>query len=104
MAEHIARYWVDWLMGLFAIALGCLWKWARGKFRTLEAMKAADLALLHDRIYQACKYHISVGYIDVESLKNIECLYKAYHNLGGNGTGTQLYDRVMALPLEERED
>ena len=37
----------------------------------------------------------------MEALKNIEYLYNAYHALGGNGTGTELYQRVQKLPLEE---
>lgn len=28
-------------------------------------------------------------------------LYKSYHALGGNGTGTELYTRAKALPIRE---
>ena len=34
-----------------------------------------------------------------EGLKNLEYLYKSYHALGGNGTGTELYNRAKALPI-----
>ena len=72
-----------------------------GKVQTLDAMKEANLALLHDRLYQGCKHYIAQGHIDVDSLKNIEYLYRAYHALGGNGTGTELYTRVQKLPIKE---
>ena len=46
-------------MGIVAGGLGALWKWVRGKFKTLDAMKEANLALLHDRLYQGCKHYIA---------------------------------------------
>ena len=73
----------------------------RDRFKTLDAMEEASKALLHDRLYQACRHYIQQGTVDVEALKNIEYLYNAYHALGGNGTGTELYQRVQKLPLEE---
>ena len=101
MWDHIQKYWLTYAMGIVAGGLGALWKWVRGKFRTLDAMKDANLALLHDRLYQGCKHYIAQGHIDVDSLKNIEYLYRAYHALGGNGTGTELYARVQKLPIKE---
>ena len=53
------------------------------------------------QLYQGCKHYIAQGHIDVDSLKNIEYLYRAYHALGGNGTGTELYTRVQKLPIKE---
>ena len=64
-------------------------------------MKEGVLALLHDRLYQGCTHHINNGYITTEELKNMEYLYNGYHELGGNGTGTELYERVKDLPLKE---
>lgn len=66
-------------------------------------MKIKDglLAILHDRLYQACTHYIEIGHIDLPGLKNVEYLYKSYHALGGNGTGTELYTRAKALPIRE---
>ena len=33
-------------------------------------------------------------------LTNIGYLYDSYHALGGNGTGTELYNRAKALPIK----
>ena len=65
----------------------------------MAAIKEGLLAILHDRLYQACTYYIALGHIDTAGLKNIEYIYKAYHTLGGNGTGTELYKRAKALPI-----
>lgn len=43
----------------------------------------------------------SEGGIDTSGLKNLEYLYKSYHALGGNGTGTELYNRAKALPIRD---
>lgn len=76
--------------------------WSGGQ--TLDAtpqIKDGLLAILHDRLYQACTHYIEIGHIDLPGLKNVEYLYKSYHALGGNGTGTELYTRAKALPIRE---
>lgn len=73
------------------------------KARKIEehAIKEGVLALLHDRLYQGCTYHIRQGRIADDEMKNMEYLYNGYHALGGNGTGTELFERVKKLPLKE---
>ena len=68
-----------------------------------DAVEEGLQALLHDRIfgvYAECK---AKKYASVEDMRNLEYLYKPYHNLGGNGTGTELYERVKAMPTEPPE-
>ena len=60
----------------------------------------AELALLHDAVYNSCQKAIHRGYTTVMELENIEALYKVYNEMGGNGTGTQLYERVTKLPIK----
>lgn len=59
------------------------------------------VSVLHDRLYQACNHYISQGYIEIDDLKNLEYLYRGYHKLGGNGTGTELYNRCKKLRIGE---
>lgn len=65
-----------------------------------ETLEIGVLAILHDRVYQACKHYIEQESIDVEDLKNLEHLYNAYAAMGGNGTCKQLYERVCALKIK----
>lgn len=37
--------------------------------------------------------------LDVEDRRHLENVYSAYHAIGGNGTGTRLYEESMRLPL-----
>lgn len=99
------EYWATWIFGL--ISAGLLTAYRRLAKRVKEdeaerkAIKAGLLAILHDRIYQACQRYLEQGWIDTSGLRNIECLYRNYHALGGNGTGTELYTRAKSLPIKD---
>lgn len=92
---YISAHWTEWAIGLLGLGWGYLVK----KVTEYKTIKDGLLAIMHDRLYQSCTYYIKQGHIDLDGLKNIEYLYKSYHALGGNGTGTELYNRVKALPL-----
>lgn len=96
MWQFILEYWAEWAFGLLSGAfIAVVVKY--------KAMKEGLLAILHDRIYQACHFYLQQGYIDTPGLKNIEYLYRSYHTLGGNGTGTELYNRCKALPIHDTD-
>ena len=67
----------------------------------IKALWDAVLALLHDRIYTECYRFMELGYITRDGLRNLNYLYKTYHVMGGNGTGTELYKRACALPIHD---
>lgn len=104
MLDFIAQYWIEVLFGLAVGALGVGYRQVVKRLREYATLKAGMLAILHDRLYQICRYHIHKGLITVDELDNIEHLYNAYHDLGGNGTGEEIYNRVRRLPLQKREE
>lgn len=65
-----------------------------------ELIRDGILAILHNKIYTLGKQHIENGEITVQDFDEFEHLYTAYHNLGGNGTGTEVFNRVKALPYK----
>lgn len=71
-------------------------------FRQFKGLNEAVLAMNHDRLYQACTFFILTGQITVDELKNLEYLYNGYHALGGNGTGTELYEKCKDLPIVDK--
>lgn len=81
--------------------MDAIWRAAGGGLDEIE--DGVD-AILHDRIYQSCHHYLKLGYIDTSGLKNLEYLYKSYHALGGNGTGTELYNRAKALPIKDNDN
>ncbi|EOS7870849.1 hypothetical protein D7L76_RS07155 [Enterococcus hirae] len=72
-----------------------------------QKIESANLALLHDKIYQQCSYFLEKGWVSIDDLENLEYIWKGYKELGGNGTGEALYNKVIALPhktvMEEKE-
>lgn len=95
--SYISAHWMEgaiWLLGLG-------WGYLVKKVTEYKTIKDGLLAIMHDRLYQACIYYTQQGWIDASGLKNLEYLYQSYHALGGNGTGTELYNRAKALPIRD---
>ena len=97
--QHIGELLFTGISGILAAAYRRLSKRIKEQEQERQAIKTGLLAILHDRLYQACQFYIAQGYVDMAGLKNVEYLYRSYHALGGNGTGTELYSRVKALPI-----
>ena len=87
--------------GVFAAAYRHMSKKIRKRCEEDAALKDGVMAILHDRIYAECTRCITEDGITVEAMHNLECLYEAYHALGGNGTGTELYNRAKSLKFKE---
>ena len=102
--EFIQKFWLEALctlvLSVLVFSVKYLWKRVQKEHAEQIAIKNGVLALAHDRLFQACKHFIGKGTVGLDELRNIEYLYNAYHDLGGNGTGTELYTRVKNLPLE----
>lgn len=103
MKDFIAQYWMEMLFTAFVGVMGALYRGLSQKVkrRILEqdSIREGMLAMLHDRLYSGCEELIQKGACSVEAMKNLEYLYNSYHKLGGNGTGTELFERVKGLPI-----
>ena len=44
-------------------------------------------------------FAVILNAMTIEDMKDFEYLYNAYHALGGNGTGTEIYERVKNLSI-----
>lgn len=104
MLEFITHYWLEVLFGGVAAALSAVLRrlWAKNKAEAAERalLRDAVLALLHDQLYTLARYHIRQQYLTIQDLNNLEHLYEVYHRMGGNGTGTELFERCKALPIK----
>lgn len=114
MAEFVQQYWVEVMFGGILSGLSLFVRTLCRRFkkeqearekRENEAreeqklLREAVLAMLHDRLYSLARFYIDQKWITIQDLDNLEYLYKAYHLLGGNGTGTELFVRCKALPI-----
>ena len=104
MIEFIQRYWLEVFFGCIVSALSLVVRtiWARIQRETEEqqVMKEAALAMMHDRLYSLARVYLKQGWATIQDLDNMEHIYSAYHDLGGNGTGTELFNRCRALPIK----
>jgi hypothetical protein len=101
MKEFLIKYWLEFLFGLAITGLTFCVNHIRNKMKEQETVKEGMVALLHDRLFQSGMYYLDKGEISVLELQNFEDLYNAYHKLGGNGTGTEIYERVLDLELKK---
>ena len=105
--EAIRSYWLEVLFGSVLAGIGFMMRnlFARVKKEVDEQtkIKAGVLAILHDRLYQSCQHYILQGYIIPGDLRNVGTMHSSYIELGGNGTITEMFNRVKSLPLHKQE-
>lgn len=102
MAEFILQNLMTLVFSGVGAALGIAYKRLSKRMEQQEHLKAGMVTVLHHILYDACKHHLRKGYLeDMDELKEIEYIYEAYHSLGGNGTGTEIYNRVKKLEIRE---
>lgn len=102
--DWILKYWVQELFALVIAGLSwCIHKLKKKKTE-YDVLRGGILALLHDRLYTACSFFIARGWASLDDRENLECLYKPYKALGGNGTGETLYHTVEKLPYQEQKE
>lgn len=98
MGEQIVKYWVQEVLALMSAALGWLARKVHKWKLEQDLVKQGVLAILHDRLYQACQFYLQRGYCTIDDRDNMEYMFRPYKALGGNGTGEDLYNRCLALP------
>lgn len=105
LIETIEKYWVQEVLATISGAVAWLGRKVHRWKQEQDLVKQGVLAILHDRLYQACQYYLRKGYCSIDDRDNLEYMFRPYRALGGNGTGEELYNRCLALPYEpEREE
>ncbi len=112
MKDFMIKYMVELLLAGFVTAIGGALRYGYKKtarelntrLSEQDAMKEGILAMLHDRLYQEGERLLLQEHCTIEERKNIEYIYQAYHKLGGNGTGTEIYNRVMASSITNTKE
>lgn len=107
--QYISAHWISWVFAVISALLGAanrqLYRQMKAQRSKTQAINEGVLALLHDRLYQACQYYINKGSCSIDDRDNLEYMFRPYKALGGNGTGEELYNRCLALPYgSEKED
>lgn len=69
-----------------------------------DLRQEASIASLHDRIYSGYETILKRGAVTMKELNNMSHLWDAYSQLGGNGTGKKMYERILEMPVIDNEE
>ncbi|MFV0503597.1 MAG: hypothetical protein ACK5LT_06475 [Lachnospirales bacterium] len=103
MNKIMLKYWAEFIFGIIILLIGKLYRLAVKSFKKdideQKIIKHGILALMQDRLYQKCDYHLDKGFISIVDRQRLESIYTDYKKLGGNGTGKEIYEKCQDLPL-----
>lgn len=81
---------------------GGLWAFIQNYFNKKNQNKSAIAVglqcLLRDRLLQAEKEYSAQGYCEADDKTNMQHMFKAYEDLGGNDVAHEAYNRIIKLP------
>lgn len=85
------------------IASGGFWAFVSRRAERKDSRTKLLLALAHDRIVYLGMIYIEQNFVYEDEFENLNELYTTYHELGGNGTGTRIWEAIRAVPIRRRE-
>lgn len=71
------------------------------RMEDLESIHCALLAICRDKIIEISRVSKQAKQISSRDLETLNKFYTAYHKLGGNGTITAIYKKILELPLSQ---
>lgn len=77
--------------------------WRSGRKREEDEnqlIKAGLQSLLRAELIRSCEKYETKGYCPVYARDSLERVYASYHELGGNGMITDLYNQIKELPTD----
>lgn len=95
------------MLQIFSVILSCIVGWLTAEIKALKAHQTEERArqkaleegvqaLLKNKLVEIYDVYKDCEEVPADTLESMDTIYKAYHGLGGNGTGTRLHDAVMA--------
>lgn len=102
MVDWLIKYWLQVLftgvVGALTLTVKFILKKIKAEHSEQEYLKNGVLALLRNGIIRNYNDYMDREYIPIYALESVGTMYEAYHDLGGNGTITKLYQELKSLP------
>ncbi|WP_025728381.1 hypothetical protein [Atopobacter phocae] len=100
------------IIGTVVALITGLFKWlgnrsTKALLEQLEEQKAIRngiRSLLKVHLLKECNRILDQGYMTVPERNEITSVFESYKNLGGNGTGEQIYNECLRLPFKKHKD
>lgn len=95
------------LLQIFSVVLSCIVGWLTAEIKLLKTHQAEERArqtaleegvqaLLKNKLVEIYDIYRDAEEVPADTLESMDTIYKAYHGLGGNGTGTRLHQSIMS--------
>lgn len=78
--------------------------WIKSKAKRKTVADRVLLGLAHDRIHYLCKAYIRRGYMSEEEFDTLKSVVDPYLEMGGNGSGKQLWEQAQKLPIKNVQE
>ena len=106
--DYIIANWVKWLFAACLAALSLAYKSVAARLKQ-EAEKNKAIAegvqcLLRESIVRNYNKYSEKGFCPIYVKENVESIFRAYSQLGGNHTATSLYEKLMKMPEAEKKE
>jgi len=109
--EHYIQLFFLFIDAILTIAVG----WAGLKlnqYRKVEekrerqeiARNKLQIEVARLTMIRECNHYIAKGYAPLYAVDSICEMYQAYHELGGNGAVTGIYNEFLSLPHSPKEN
>ena len=104
----IQAHLADWIFAAITALIGLGYRRISRKLEAEHVKNNAVAdgvqALLRQGIIDNYNKYAERGCCPIYAKDAIEKAYAAYHNLGGNGTITKLWEEIKNMPTERRDD
>lgn len=98
--------WLDIIVKTYAvilpIALGYIITLLQKQKKARTANSKGTMLLLRVQLIEYHNKYMDLGEIPSYAYQNFVDMYEAYHQLGGNGMVTKMYDEIQELHLQNK--
>lgn len=102
MNSVITQLLVWAICGVLGAVCALLAKLLKEERANAKAMQSGMRTLLRNELVKSHRELVEgKGHCTLADKEYAERTYSSYHDLDGNGTGTSMYEDIMALPIEE---
>jgi hypothetical protein len=96
--DFFIKYWLEAIFTGVISALSLGYGKLKKRIKEQDVIKTALQALLRNEMLKLYNSYIEQEWLPIYELENINAMYEQYHALGGNGTITELIERLYELP------
>ena len=97
----MGRFLMETYAVVLPVVLGYIvWLLKRQK-RDRDANGKGTMLLLRVQLIEYHDRYVALGHIPFYALENFIEMYEAYHELGGNGTVTEMYKEILELEIRK---